>query len=62
MITPVKHLGDKKAALKICSACLLDTLDLPVSLGIEGGITDFSLESLTVFSICLSSAIPHYKI
>lgn len=54
MITPVKHLEDKNATFKICSACLLNTLVLSVSDGIEGEITDFLLESLSIFSICLS--------
>lgn len=54
VITPVKHFGDNNATLKICSACPLDMLGLSVSDGIEGGIIDFSLESLSIFSICLS--------
>lgn len=53
-INPVKHLGDNNATLKICSACLLNTLVLSLRDGIEGGILDFSLESLSIFSICLS--------
>jgi len=54
VITPVKHLGDNNDTLKICSACPLDVLGLPVSHGIKGGMTDFSLETLSIFSICLS--------
>lgn len=54
MINFVKHLGDNNATLKMCSACLLNTHILSLSDGIEGGITDFSLGSLSIFSICLS--------